>query len=96
MFVFTQMTERGTSVMFLLGVPFYLTALLIGLSWSHAFPGAYLLVVFGGFLVFSYLYSKALVAFNRLSPRRPGWQFVVGVLVVQLIILAATLYAVAA
>jgi hypothetical protein len=96
MIVFSQMDRRGTATMFLLGIPSFITALLAGIASAHLFPGAFLATAFGSFFVFSFAYSKALVAFHRLSPRRPIWLFVALVLLVQMLVLAATIYAVAA
>jgi hypothetical protein len=97
MLIYTQMNPRGTAFMQALGLPFYVTAIVVGLAISSWFPGAYLATLFGAFFIYSLAYSKALHYFvHRLRPARPLWQFVLAVLVVQALIMAATLYGIAA
>ena len=81
----------------LLGLPFYATAIFLGLTVSHLFPGAYLVVILLAPLVYSFVYSKAAYYFfRRMQPKRPAWQFVVSVLAVQVLVMAVSLYSVAA
>ncbi|MGY0561341.1 hypothetical protein ACW7G2_11560 [Luteimonas sp. A277] len=97
MLIYTQMPRLGTNVMLLLGVPFYLWAVFVGLLAASWFPGATLVVLFGAFFIYTFLYSKALYFFvHRMYPRRPVWQFIVGILTVQVLLLAGTVYGVAA
>ena len=73
MFIYTAINARGTQLMALLGIPFFLAALLMGLAFDSAFRGAYLLALFSP-LVWSFAYTGTLRWFNGLSPARPAWQ----------------------
>ena len=87
------MDKAGTARMLALGIPTFITSALVGIALSHAFPGAFLVTVFGAQLVYSILYCFALYQFQKMRPVRPIWQFSCFVLVVQILATAATIYA---
>ena len=96
MLIYTEMPPRGTLIMQLLGLPFYLWALFVGLLLSSWFPGAFLVVLFSAYFIYSFVYSKALYFFvHRARSQQSAW-FVVGVLGLQTILLIGTWYVAAA
>ena len=79
--------------MLALGIPASITAILIGLAVSHAFPGAFLLTLFGIEFVYSILYCLAFRQFQHTWPARPLMHFYISVTLVQLVLLAAVVLA---
>ena len=97
MLIYTQMPKIGTNIMLVLGIPFYLWAVFVGLMAASWFPGATLVVLSAAFFLYTFIYSKALKFFvRRVYPRRPMWHFVTGALAVQGLLLLGTFFGVAA
>ncbi len=95
MFIYTGMNPNGTGLMMLLGLPFLAASLLLGLSLQAVFSGAYLVAFASASLVWSFAYTKTLRWFHSLEPARPVWQFLVGVLAVEGVVVGVQIYAVA-
>ena len=95
MFIYTAMNPKGTGLMMLLGLPFIAASLLAGLAFQESFSGAYLVAVIVAPLVWSALYTTALRWFNGLTPAKPAWQFLAGVVAVDLVVVAGAVYAAA-
>ena len=75
-----------------LGIPYYIGCLFIGMATKGQFSKPLMFAIPVGPLTFSYPYSKSLYYFvHRLRPSRPVWLFFVWVLVLQLLLLSILL-----
>ena len=95
MLIYTRLQPQGTTFMVLLGVPFYVASLLVGLAINHKYSGAYIAAIFSP-LLWSFTYTTLLVRFLATREARQGWKFVVAAMAVQAAVVAAMIYAVAA
>ena len=86
MFVYTELSKKETKRMVLLGFPILAVVSFCSNSLG-ALWGILFLVV--ALIPYSFFYTKAYVAVAARSPSAPGWRFYTGVVLVQIVFVAA-------
>jgi hypothetical protein len=85
MFVYTELEKRETRRMQLLGIPMLVVAIVAS---THFKPLWCVLFFAVAQIPYSFLYTKAYVTIAARSTSPPGWGFYLGVILIQVLLIA--------